>query len=93
MESYEKRSNVWIEGMREGKYGQLRFFFLFYTFLYIFVLSYIQTRIHTHTRTKSSTNSSAISSNSVYKIKESLNFDRTLNSYNFGKKYRILVNL
>lgn len=52
MESYEKRSNVWIEGMREGKYGQLRFFFLFYTFLYIFVLSYIQTRIHTHTRTK-----------------------------------------
>lgn len=47
MESYEKRSNVWIEGMREGKYSQLRFFFLFYTFLYIFVLSYI----HTHTRT------------------------------------------
>lgn len=47
MESYEKRSNVWIEGMREGKYGQLRFFFLFYTFLYIFVLSYI----HTHIRT------------------------------------------
>lgn len=47
MESYEKRSNVWIEGMREGKYGQLRFFLLFYTFLYIFVLSYI----HTHTRT------------------------------------------
>lgn len=47
MESYEKRSNVWIEGMREGKYGQLRFFFLFYTFLYIFVLSYIHT--HTHT--------------------------------------------
>lgn len=47
MESYEKRWNVWIEGMREGKYGQLRFFFLFYTFLYIFVLSYI----YTHTRT------------------------------------------
>lgn len=47
MEFYEKRSNVWIEGMREGKYAQLRFFFLFYTFLYIFVLSYIHT--HTHT--------------------------------------------
>lgn len=91
MESYEKRSNVWIEGMREGKYAQLRFFF---SFLYIFIYFCVILHTYTYTHdTKSSTNSSAISSNSVYKIKESLNFDRTLNSYNFGKKYRILVNL
>lgn len=95
MESYEKTSNVWIEGMREGKYAQLRFFFSFlYIFIYFCVILHIDTHTYTYTHnTKSSTNSSAISSNSVYKIKESLNFDRTLNSYNFGKKYRTVVNL
>lgn len=91
MESYEKRWNVWIEGMREGKYGQLRFFF---SFLHIFIYFCVILHTYTYTHdTKSSTNSSAIFSNSVYKIKESLNFDRTLNSYNFGKKYRTVVNL
>lgn len=60
MESYEKRSNIWIEGMREGKYGHLRFFFFIFFIHFDIFLCYLTCRhaqthiqyIHIHAQYK-----------------------------------------
>lgn len=78
--------------------GNYDFFFLsfLYIFIYFCVILHTDTHTHIHIHIRTIQNPSQIPPQyppiPSTKLK-SLNFDRNLNSYNFGKKYRTVVNL